>query len=82
MDTSQSQIIGWHHSPTTITLNWKPRFNSFRSIWEVIESKPTWLRGKTVAGEADVAGAAAMVEVVYQEGGEKANERIDRWYLS
>jgi len=34
-------------SPTQITLNWKPRFNSLRSICDVILSKPTWLRGYT-----------------------------------
>lgn len=32
-----------------MTLNWKPRFKSFLSICEVMLSKPTWLRGKTVA---------------------------------
>ena len=37
--------------PTQITLNWKPRFNSFFSICCVMLSKPTWLFGKTVAGE-------------------------------
>lgn len=31
--------------PTQITLNWKPRFNSFFSIWLVMLSKPTWLWG-------------------------------------
>ena len=36
------------HIPTHMTLNWKPRFKSFRSICEVILSKPTWLWGKTV----------------------------------
>ena len=33
--------------PTHMTLNWKPRFKSFRSICDVMLSKPTWLRGKT-----------------------------------
>jgi hypothetical protein len=46
------------HVPTHITLNWKPRFKSFRSIWEVMLSKPTWLRGKTT-----VWAAAAIVAV-------------------
>lgn len=32
-----------------MTLNWNPRLRSFLSICEVILSKPTWLRGKTVA---------------------------------
>lgn len=29
-------------SPTTITLNWKPRFNNLCSICWVIESNPTY----------------------------------------
>lgn len=36
--------------PTQMTLNWKPRFKSLRSIWEVMLSKPTWLLGKMVLG--------------------------------
>lgn len=49
-------------SPTHMTLNWNPRFNSLRSIWEVMLSKPTWLRGKTVAGlvEDELAAAAIL----------------------
>lgn len=31
--------------PTQMTLNWKPRFRSLRSIWLVMLSKPTWLWG-------------------------------------
>lgn len=27
--------------PTQMTLNWKPRFRSLRSIWLVMLSKPT-----------------------------------------
>lgn len=45
-----------------MTLNWKPRFNSLRSIWEVMLSKPTWLRGKTEAEEAEGGPAVAIVE--------------------
>jgi len=37
--------------PTQITLNWKPRFNSFFSICCVMLSNPTWLFGYTVAWE-------------------------------
>lgn len=33
-----------------MTLNWKPRFKSLRSIWLVMLSKPTWPSGYTVAG--------------------------------
>jgi hypothetical protein len=33
------------YEPTQMTLNWKPRFRSFFSIWEVMLSKPTWLFG-------------------------------------
>ena len=36
------------HLPTQMTLNWKPRFRSLRSICEVMLSKPTWLLGKMV----------------------------------
>ena len=46
--------------PTQMTLNWKPRFSSFRSICDVMLSKPTWLRGKTAA-EAALVVAAAIV---------------------
>jgi hypothetical protein len=53
-------------SPTQITLNWKPRFSSFRSIWEVMLSKPTWLRGWTT-GWLEFGGAAAAI-VVQQSG--------------
>lgn len=35
--------------PTQMTLNWKPRFKSLRSIWDVMLSKPTWLLGKMEA---------------------------------
>jgi hypothetical protein len=48
--------------PTHMTLNWKPRFKSFFSICDVILSKPTWLRGKTVLCEAAEALALAMVK--------------------
>jgi len=48
--------------PTHITLNWKPRFNSFRSICEVILSKPTWLRGKTVAVGTEGVVVVAIVK--------------------
>jgi hypothetical protein len=51
------------HVPTHITLNWKPRFKSFRSIWEVMLSKPTWLRGKTT-----VWGTAAAIVAVADGG--------------
>ena len=44
--------------PTQMTLNWKPRFNSFFSIWDVMLSKPTWLLGAMV-----LAGMAAISEV-------------------
>lgn len=50
--------------PTTITLNWKPRFNSFRSIWDVMLSKPTWLRGKTTFCGAGVVVELAEVAIV------------------
>ena len=33
--------------PTQMTLNWKPRLRSLRSIWVVMLSKPTWLLGIT-----------------------------------
>jgi hypothetical protein len=50
--------------PTQITLNWKPRFRSLRSIWVVILSKPTWLLGITIGGGAACWGdiGAAMLE--------------------
>ena len=35
-----------------MTLNWKPRFRSFFSIWEVMLSKPTWLWGKMLLAVA------------------------------
>jgi len=39
-----------------MTLNWKPRFSSFFSIWLVMLSKPTWLLGKT-----DCCGDCALI---------------------
>lgn len=57
--------------PTHMTLNWNPRFNSLRSIWEVMLSKPTWLWGKTEAGLA-VAGPAVAI------GGECGRNTGDR----
>src|SRR3569833_2396648 len=36
-------VWGGFYSPTQMMLNWKPRFRSFRSIWDVMLSKPTWL---------------------------------------
>lgn len=47
--------------PTHITLNWKPRLSSLRSIWEVMLSKPTWLWGKTVGWLAEAALIAAAM---------------------
>lgn len=39
---SSAGTIAQRNSPTQMTLNWKPRFNSFFSIWDVMLSKPTW----------------------------------------
>ena len=47
--------------PTHITLNWKPRFRSLRSIWVVMLSKPTWLLGITGLDCDDITFAAAIV---------------------
>ncbi len=41
------EILAALHLPTQMTLNWKPRFKSLRSIWFVMLSKPTWLLGMT-----------------------------------
>lgn len=47
--------------PTQITLNWKPRFKSLRSICDVILSKPTWLRGYTDCWGACLSWIVAIV---------------------
>lgn len=44
--------------PTQMTLNWKPRFSNFFSIWLVMLSKPTWLLGKTDGPPALMVAAA------------------------
>lgn len=46
--------------PTQITLNWKPRLSSLRSIWVVMLSKPTWLLG--ITGPCWGAIAVAMID--------------------
>lgn len=51
----------WYHVPTQMTLNWKPRFRSLRSICEVMLSKPTWLWGKM-----EVVGVAILLELSVQ----------------
>ena len=44
-----------------MTLNWKPRFSNFFSIWLVMLSKPTCDLGKTeLAGCADMVDAAMV----------------------
>ena len=47
--------------PTQITLNWKPRFKSLRSICDVILSKPTWLRGYTDCWAACLSWIVAII---------------------
>lgn len=61
------QHEGACHEPTQMTLNWKPRFRSFLSICEVMLSKPTWLRGKTVAVWDMVAGYGQSTQEGVQE---------------
>lgn len=46
--------------PTQMTLNWKPRFSSFFSIWLVMLSKPTWLLGKTDCCGVFIVAAVAI----------------------
>ena len=46
--------------PTQMTLNWKPRFRSLRSIWVVMLSKPTWLFGMTGFDWVDMTLAVAI----------------------
>ena len=58
--------------PTQITLNWKPRFNSLRSICDVMLSKPTWLRGYT-----DCWGACLSMVAIYCD----KFRRNQRWIL-
>lgn len=72
---AQEKIVE-RNVPTHITLNWKPRFSSFRSICEVILSKPTWLRGKTEAGEAEA--ELAVAAMVKQDELNQASGRRDR----
>lgn len=45
-----------------MTLNWKPRFKSLRSIWDVMLSKPTWLLGAMVLG-----GTVAILKEVSRD---------------
>ena len=57
-----AMMIHRRNLPTHMTLNWKPRLSSFRSIWEVMLSKPTWLRGKTVEGGEVVVAAIGWMD--------------------
>jgi hypothetical protein len=59
--------------PTQMTLNWKPRFRSFFSIWEVMLSKPTWLWGKM-----ELLVVAILTDMPVQ-GGSCASRRIIEW---
>jgi hypothetical protein len=66
-----------HDLPTHMTLNWKPRFKSFFSICDVMLSKPTWLRGKTVLCEA--AETLDMVKKVSSTKGIEMRKTEEEW---
>ena len=67
-----------HNLPTQMTLNWKPRFKSLRSIWVVMLSKPTWLLGITCPcwGEMVEMGDIA-VAIVLEALGEAGCIRVE-----
>ena len=66
--------------PTHITLNWKPRLRSLRSIWFVILSKPTWLLGITIEGADACCGDIGAAILLYAIGGVLDIERKGRQF--
>lgn len=67
-DQPPRRLDNARHSPTQITLNWNPRFNSLRSICDVMLSKPTWLPGVIVDGVAIVVDYERLGETNEGEG--------------
>jgi hypothetical protein len=64
---SKLKELGKLNSPTQMTLNWKPRFNSFFSICDVMLSKPTWLRGYTECSRVFLSAVVAIATKVFDE---------------
>lgn len=78
MRNDKSQDLKLENLPTQMTLNWNPRFNSLRSIWVVILSKPTWLRGYTDCWGA-CRSMVAMSFVKESDGEREGALKLERW---